>query len=381
MNEISNEMNTSTNTNKISNEMNTSTNKISNEMNDKFNLITKNLAETIDINNVYEKLSLGMYLKAYIGVEPTNIPSLEYLILLLKVRDLAQADVDIVIFLADVHAFLNKGKQDRIIERTTYYEFLTELILNSIGLPKDGNYRFVHGSDVQLDKKYILDLFKATTIISISKAKHAGSEVLKQNNDPKLSELIYPVMQVLDETCLGVDIQLGGLNQKKIFALSRDIVTKLDDDYKKCTYLMTYTLPSLNKPSVNKQLMNKSSVGGWAMNKSSVDRDKIKSKINFFDTFKEIKTKIDSAYCIERDCCLDTSPCLALAKYIVFPIVGNIGSYKDFTTLLLDWKDGKYSVYEFKLQLVNAIEFIIAPIRNEIQKNQDLYELAYGIID
>ena len=70
-----------------------------------------------------------------------------------------------------------------------------------------------------------------------------------------------------------------------------------------------------------------------------------------------------------------------MAKYIVFPIVGNIGSYKDFTTLLLDWKDGKYSVYEFKLQLVNAIEFIIAPIRNEIQKNQDLYELAYGIID
>jgi hypothetical protein len=48
------------------------------------------------------------------------------------------------------------------------------------------------------------------SLISEHDAKRAGAEIVKQSGNSPLSGLLYPILQVLDEEHLKVDIQLGG---------------------------------------------------------------------------------------------------------------------------------------------------------------------------
>ena len=67
----------------------------------------------------------------------------------------------------------------------------------------------------------ILLLYPMSTIATVDRATRAASEVTRMKN-PKVSELIYPIMQALDEEYLDVDIQLGGIDQRHIFAFARE---------------------------------------------------------------------------------------------------------------------------------------------------------------
>jgi tyrosyl-tRNA synthetase len=52
------------------------------------------------------------------------------------------------------------------------------------------------------------------SLISEHDAKRAGAEIVKQSGNSPLSGLLYPILQVLDEEHLKVDIQLGGESSK-----------------------------------------------------------------------------------------------------------------------------------------------------------------------
>jgi tyrosyl-tRNA synthetase len=222
---------------------------------EKLALIVKDTVETIAIDELKERLLENKQITIYWGTEPTRSPSLGYLIPMLKLRDLVIADLNVIIFIADVHAFLNKGVKlnDRIEQRVNYYKFLINKLLSRIGVEEQLpsgviNYTFVKGSDVQFDRSYVLDLYRFMASITIKQAKKSGSEVVKQDKDPKISSIVYPLMQVLDEHVLEADLQLGGLDQRKIFALSRDMAMTIG--HKKCAYIMNPLLPSLKKANM-----------------------------------------------------------------------------------------------------------------------------------
>jgi len=324
--------------------------------------ITKNLAEVIGRDELKEKIDCKRTLTAYWGTEPTGDPSLGYLIPMLKIKDLIDANVYVSILIADVHAFLNKGPDeiDKTEFRSRYYKFLIKLILDQLGI-NEKRYEFVQGSDIQLDSRYVIDLYKFMSRITVNQAKKAGSEVVKQNKDPLVSSIVYPLMQVLDETVIDADIQLGGMDQRKIFALSRDFIEGLG--YKKLSYLLNHLLPSLKKPG------------------SKMSSSDSMSKICFTDTEEEIAEKIKKAFCKDKDINIDKSPCLALAKYICYPLGHKMHEYNTYNELQDAWKGGLFRAQHLKGYLSNAIEDIIAPIREQIEKNMDMYENAFEPLD
>jgi tyrosyl-tRNA synthetase len=55
------------------------------------------------------------------------------------------------------------------------------------------------------------------SLISEHDAKRAGAEIVKQSGNSPLSGLLYPILQVLDEEHLKVDVQLGGEFSQSIF--------------------------------------------------------------------------------------------------------------------------------------------------------------------
>jgi tyrosyl-tRNA synthetase len=70
---------------------------------------------------------------------------------------------------------------------------------------------FVTGSSYQKGPKYIMDVYKLCSLVSEHDAKKAGAEIVKQSDNSPLSGLLYPILQVLDEEYLQVDVQFGGI--------------------------------------------------------------------------------------------------------------------------------------------------------------------------
>ena len=320
--------------------------------------------EVIGLEEIKSALS-ERQLNAYWGTAPTKSPSIAYLIPLLKIRDLvATGSFNFTIFLADVHSFLDKGAGDekgtwidRTEQRTVYYEFLIRELL--LLLNTDMSYiTFTKGSEVQFTHTYILDLLKLLTQMTVTQATKASSDVVKQTKgNIYLSSLVYPLMQIIDESALEADVELGGVDQRKIFMASRDFSEKIGK--KKCSYIMNGMLPSLNFR--NKGKMSSSDKFG---------------KLEFTDDEKTIREKIQKAYCIERT--RKNNPCIALVEFIVFPLNVKLGPYDTFVMFIEDWAAGVIDAIQFKNWLAIALETIIAPIRQKIENNKNLYEAAFS---
>lgn len=161
-----------------------------------------------------------------------------------KIAHFLQAGCEVKVLLADMHAFLDnmKAPLELVAHRSRYYELIIKAVLRAIGVPID-RLIFVKGSDYQLKPDYTLDLFRLSSIVTEHDAKKAGAEVVKQVASPLLSGLIYPLMQALDEEYLGVDAQFGGVDQRKIFTLAAENLTKVG--FKERCHLMNPMVPGL----------------------------------------------------------------------------------------------------------------------------------------
>lgn len=92
-------------------------------------------------------------------------------------------------------------------------------------------------------------MYRANTLITVNEAKHSGAEVVKQSSNPKMTGLLYPTLQALDEHYLNVDCQFGGIDQRKIFMHARNILPTLG--YKKQFCLMNKIVPGLRFEASN----------------------------------------------------------------------------------------------------------------------------------
>lgn len=389
------------------------------EMNSQLYLITRNLAEVVDLERLTTKLREKGTLHIYWGTAPTKAPHLGYFLPLLKIRDLIKAGCKVTILLADIHSYLDEGFSSisKVEARTEFYKFVITEMLRRIGVNPE-EYEIVKGSEVQLNPKYFVDLLKFTTIINEKSALKAGTEVVKKTDtkNVKISSLIYPLMQCLDETALEVDAQLGGVDQRKIFGFSRDHVEKLGKDYSKCSYLINPLLPSLCQ-----------SHGVPKLEKMSASIEK--SKITFLDNINQIHKKICNAYCPPNISDVNSNAILALLKYIIFPMceagvfenvvvktsrVRNESTheseskgeredsnekkeenlcksvvvesandmivhltYTDFKELEQDWIDGQFNSMDLKICLSRYVNVAVSPVREKIQLNRWIYENAY----
>lgn len=148
------------------------------------------------------------------------------------------------VLLADIHGFLDnlKAPIEVVEQRAEYYRFTITAMLEAVGVPTD-KLRFVLGSSYQKSPEYIMDVYKMASVVSENDVRRAGSEIVKQSANPPLSGLLYPVLQILDEQFLDVDVQFGGLDQRKLFIAAKEWLPKLG--YKERAHLMNPLVPGL----------------------------------------------------------------------------------------------------------------------------------------
>lgn len=340
-------------------------------------LIYRNLAEIIGKERLDDKIASNHPLVAYIGFAPTGQIHLGYLLPCMKIRDLTLANCRVAIMLADIHAILDERKTPShlIQSRTEYYEAVLKQILLTLGANLN-LIKFVRGSEFQFSPSYTMDVWDLASRVTISAAKKAGTEVVKQTKDPKLGSAMYPLMQAVDEKYVGkiafdqeVDIELGGLDQRKIFCFSHDQTGSA------ISYLMN-PIVSLTKNG------NKSGNCNEFFGKMSATDPN--GKINFTDSKEVIEGKIKKAFCADGDANCGLMKLMACVFFSIHDVISLTNddreivytSYQEFEN---DFQTGVFNAIHLKRTIANLIYKLIVPIQDFLstQIMVRLTEVAY----
>jgi tyrosyl-tRNA synthetase len=198
------------------------------DVGERLDLVKRNLQEVIGEEELERLVKSGKGLTIYWGTMPTGSISVAYFFPMLKIADFLKAGCKVKILNADLHAALDSVPWEMLEKRFLYYKEAIELILKYVGVKLD-KLEFVKGSDVQLNDKYFNDLLRLGTMTTFHEAKKSASEAVKsaKGEHVKLSGLMYPLMQALDEEYLKVDAQFAGLDQRKIMVYAREYLPKI----------------------------------------------------------------------------------------------------------------------------------------------------------
>jgi tyrosyl-tRNA synthetase len=188
-------------------------------------LLTRNAVEAVTEEEVRELASDPDGARAYVGYEPSGRLHLGHMLTANKLIDLQEAGIEVVVLLADVHAYLNGKGTFEEIEATA--EAMREQFL-AYGLDAERT-EFVYGSSFQLAEEYLLDLHGMAVSTTLNRAQRAMAE-LQGGETAAVSHVIYPLMQALDIEYLDLDLAVGGLDQRKVHMLARDELPELGYD-------------------------------------------------------------------------------------------------------------------------------------------------------
>lgn len=324
---------------------------------EKTDLIKRNTVEVLTEEDLRAKLNSKKKLSAYYGVAPTGLYHMGYLVPLSKLFDFDEVGVKNKVLIADIHASMDdlKAKWEETERIGDYYQKCIEL-----SFPWDKKPEFIRGSSFQLTKKYELDVFKLSVLTTINRATRAASEVTRMK-EPKVSELIYPIMQALDEEYLDVDIQLGGGDQRHIFAYAREYLPKIG--YAPRVEVMTPLIVSLKGPGVKMS--------------ASIPA----SRILVHDSEEMIGSNINNAYCPEG--VVADNSVLQLVKFIVFPLrsklkverskkFGGDITFNNYADLEKSFALKQLHPLDLKKALTEQLLAIFSKVRTYFEKNQDL---------
>jgi len=327
---------------------------------DTYDLITRNVEEVVTEAEVRDLANNPEGRRVYVGYEPSGVLHLGHLLTANKLIDLQEAGFEIVILLADVHAYLNgKGTFDEI--RATA-DLMREQFL-AYGLNEDQT-GFRYGSSFQFEKDYLLDLQTLELETTLNRAQRAMAEI-QGGETATVSHLVYPLMQALDIEYLDLDLAIGGTDQRKVHMLHREQIELLG--YEKRPAIHTPILADLE-----------TGVGKMA-NSSGVT-------ISMEDTKSEVEEKIGDAFCPPtRDPDPDDqgnereNPVLELFQYHVFPRFeavtverpekyGGDRTYETFDLLAQDLETGDLHPQDAKNTLSTYINDLIAPGREKLRE-------------
>ncbi len=311
---------------------------------ERFELIKKNSSEIIIEDELKTLLKKKKKPIAYCGYELSGPMHLGHFVTIMKLIDLEKAGFKVKILLADIHSLLNRKGDEKDIKKEIQ---IWRKTIKAIGIEAD----VVLGSDFQFKKEYQLDVMRLAQGSSIHRGLRSMQEIARDIENATISQLWYPLMQVADIKHLGVDVAVGGIEQRKVHMIGKDLKKILRHDF---IALHTYLITSLKGPG---EKMSKSIPG---------------SGISVIDSFEEIKKNMGGAYCPAG--IVENNPVLQICKLIIFLRLGNIeierderfggnllvADYNDLEKLYID---GKLHPMDLKNAVALALEKIIAPIR------------------
>ena len=286
----------------------------------RLDLMVGSVEEVVGVEHLIDALHNGTshsgdgVLRCYVGFEPSGKAHIGWKVLALQLRRMLDAKANVMIFLADWHAWVNdKFNGDMEAIKTTGF-YMQETFRALLDHPPEGKgpgeLQFKWASDLMESSDYwarVLRCSKGATLAMVRKTfTIMGRDEASSDHD--LSKFYYPAMQAADILEMDIDIAIGGMDQRKAHMFMRDVATKYG--WQKATCLHTSIISSLKASGSRMESFD------HKMSKS----DPVGALL-LHDTPKQLRKKMKGAYISPED---PNSPVYELAEHIVFPENGVI---------------------------------------------------------
>ena len=319
-------------------------------------------------------------LRCYVGFEPSGKAHIGWKVLSLQLKRMLEADVNVLIFLADWHAWVNDkfGGNMEDIQKTAVY--MEETFRALLDYPEEGNgpgqLRFYWASQLMDSGDYwarVLRCSKGATLPMVRKTfTIMGRDEASSDHD--LSKFYYPAMQAADIFELDIDIAIGGMDQRKAHMFMRDMASKWN--WKKATCLHTPILSSLKASGVRMDSFD------HKMSKSDPN-----GALLLHDTLEMVQKKMKKAYLDPED---EQSPVYELAEHVVLPEFGHIqvtpnpkfgepSTWNDLASFKAAIMDGTLHPFDAKMGVAAGVAAGLSSIAEHFEANPEAYETMLSI--
>ena len=344
-------------------------------------LMVSDVEECVGINHLVDcladktSMSGDGVIRCYVGFEPSGKAHIGWKVLSLQLKRMLEAKANVLIFLADWHAWVNDkfgGRMDDIQKTAVYMEETFRALLD---YPEEGEgpgqLRFVWASALMDSGDYwarVLRCSKGATLPMVRKTfTIMGRDEASSDHD--LSKFYYPAMQAADIFELGIDVALGGMDQRKAHMFMRDMASKWN--WKKATCLHTPILSSLKATGVRMDSFD------HKMSKSDPN-----GALLLHDSLELVQKKMKKAYLDPAD---DHSPVYELAEHVVLPEFGSItvtpnpkfgepSTWDDLEQFKQAVKDGTLHPFDAKMGVAVGVASGLNSIAQHFEQHPDSYE-------
>ena len=321
-----------------------------------------------------ESSSLGGdgVIRCYVGFEPSGKAHIGWKVISLQLRRMLDAKANVLIFLADWHAWVNDkfdGSMDAIQMTGRYMEDTFRALL---GQPPEGEgpgeLRFVYASAIMDDGEYWARVLRCSKNMSLARVRRTFSIMGRDedSSDGDLSRFFYPALQAADMFELNVDVAIGGMDQRKAHMYMRDVADRWG--WSKATCLHTPIISNLKSKGARMESF------GHKMSKSDPN-----GAILLHDDEKALAKKLRKAYLDPED---SESPVYELIEHIVLPEQGSLevvpnpeygepSSWTELAAIRAAVSEGTLHPFDVKMAVASGISSGLSCVTEFFANNPD----------
>ena len=160
-------------------------------------------------------------IRCYVGFEPSGKAHIGWKVISLQLKRMLDAKANVLIFLADWHAWVNDKFNGSMDDIQTTARYMEETFKALLGYPPEGEgpgeLRFVWASSIMDSGEYWARVLRCSKNMSLARVRRTFSIMGRDedSSDGDLSRFFYPALQAADIFEMNIDVAIGGMDQRK----------------------------------------------------------------------------------------------------------------------------------------------------------------------
>ena len=286
----------------------------------RLNLMIGHVDESIGIEHLVDCLADKTsaagdgIIRCYVGFEPSGKAHIGWKVLSLQLKRMLEAKANVLIFLADWHAWVNDKFDGSMEDIQTTAKYMEETFRVLLGHPPEGEgpgeLRFVWASNIMDSGDYWARVLRCSKNMSLARVRRTFSIMgrSEDSSDGDLSRFFYPALQAADIFEMNIDVAIGGMDQRKAHMYMRDVADRWG--WYKATCLHTPIISGLKSSGARMESFD------HKMSKSDPN-----GAILLHDSEKKLAKKMRKAYLDPEN---PDSPVYELLEEIILPEFGEV---------------------------------------------------------
>ncbi len=286
----------------------------------RLHLMIDDVDEAVGIDHIVDCMIDGTsaggdgVIRCYVGFEPSGKAHIGWKVLSLQLKRMLKADTNVMIFLADWHAWVNDKFKGVMEDIQTTARYMEECFRALLDYPPEGDgpgqLRFVWASSIMVEGDYWARVLRCSKNMSLARVRRTFSIMGRdeESSDGDLSRFFYPALQAADIFEMDIDIAIGGMDQRKAHMYMRDVADRWN--WYKATCLHTPIISGLKSSGARMESFD------HKMSKSDPN-----GAILLHDEEKKLSKKMRKAYLDPEN---GESPVYELIENIILPEFGEV---------------------------------------------------------